>query len=350
MHLKIHNVSITLDDFHLEADLDLPSGELITLLGPSGCGKTTLLRIIAGLYYPDEGTVYLGERDITRLDSRFRKIGMVFQDFALFPHMTVLKNICYGMSEKGDEAKKKAFELLEMVHLSGFEKRKPDELSGGEQQRVALARALASSPELLLLDEPLSALDAKLRRTLRRQIREIQQKTKITAIYVTHDQEEAMAISDRIVLMDRGSISQTGKPETLYSRPENSFAGGFIGTANMIRIKGQIFSREMGCSFETKIGTITLPAPIPCTNKKNSKGGKRYLYFRPEDCMISSHPDKRSISGTGELLYKEFGGDFQYLEVKSEDGIIRLKCKPEGEFHTGDMISWSVQPENCLII
>lgn len=347
MYLKIQNLSITLDDFQLKADLDLPAGELITLLGPSGCGKTTLLRILAGLYQPEKGTVHLGGRDITKLDSRFRKIGMVFQDFALFPHMTVLKNICYGMTEKGHEAKEKALELLKLVHLSGYEKRKPDELSGGEKQRVALARALASSPELLLLDEPLSALDAKLRRTLRRQIREIQQKTKITAIYVTHDQEEAMAISDRIVLMDRGRISQIGKPEELYTRPENSFAGSFIGTANMIRINKQIPGTRNGSSFETEIGTVTLPDQNPSAYTPERES---YLYFRPEDCRISPNQDKNSISGTGELLYREYGGDFQYLEVKSGNGVIRLKCKPEGQYHAGDRISWSVQAENCLII
>ena len=357
MNLRIRDISIRLDDFKLEADLHCPEGELVTLLGPSGCGKTTLLRIIAGLYFPDRGSVFLGDRDITRLDPRHRKIGMVFQDYALFPHMTVLKNICYGMKEKGPEALRKAGSLLDMVQLSSYGKRKPDELSGGEMQRVALARALASSPDLLLLDEPLSALDAKLRRTLRRQIREIQQETGITAVYVTHDQEEAMAISDRIVLMDRGRISQTGTPESLYSSPANTFAGGFIGTANMIRIHGAEKEKKQ-IRTDTDIGSLLLPPSLldeSGTEWQDLKG--KMLYFRPEECRLGP-PEKESIAGKGggggggggEILYREYGGDFIYLEVRSGKSIVRLKSRTGAAFRRGESVSWSVSPSSCLII
>ena len=341
MDLTIQNVGICLDDFSLEADLKVNSGELVTLLGPSGCGKTTLLKIIAGLHYPDMGKIFLGKRDVTPLDPRYRKIGMVFQDYALFPHMNIQKNICYGMEEKGPEAVNRTRKLLEMVQLEGYEKRRIEELSGGEKQRVALARALAGTPDLLLLDEPLSALDAQLRRSLRRQIREIQQQTGITAVYVTHDQEEAMAISDRIVLMDRGRISQTGKPSDLYSRPDNAFAGSFIGSANMIPVKSFEEKADGMIRHNTGIGTIDLPAQT---------GRGNYIYFRPEDCRIMTGFTEKSISGEGRIVYAEYGGDFQYLEAAAGEGIVKIKNRDSIQYNLKDTISWHVKPEDCLVL
>ena len=341
MDLTIQNVGIRLDDFSLKADLKVNSGELVTLLGPSGCGKTTLLKIIAGLHYPDRGKVFLGKRDVTPLDPRFRKIGMVFQDYALFPHMNIQKNICYGMKEKGVRAENRTRELLKMVQLEGYEKRKIEELSGGEKQRVALARALASSPDLLLLDEPLSALDAQLRRSLRRQIREIQQQTGITAVYVTHDQEEAMAISDRIVLMDRGRISQIGKPSALYSRPDNAFAGSFIGSANMIPVKSCEEKTEGILRYKTPIGDIDLPS-------RTGRGS--YIYFHPEDCRIATDITERTISGEGRIVYAEYGGDFQYLEAAVGEGIVKIKSRDSIQYDLKDTVSWYVKPGDCLVL
>jgi iron(III) transport system ATP-binding protein len=253
------------------------------------------------------------------------------------------------MNESGTEAEHLALSLLEMVQLSSYEKRKPDELSGGEMQRVALVRALASSPDILLLDEPLSALDAKLRRSLRRQIRDIQQKTGITAVYVTHDQEEAMAISDRIVLMDRGIISQTGTPESLYTSPANSFAGGFIGTANMVRIHGASQVNKQILT-ETEIGSFLLPQSLlENSDMKWQNLNGKMLYFRPEECRIGP-ADRESITGTGEILYREYGGDFIYLEVRSGNSIIRLKSRMGKTYRRGESVTWSVSPASCRII
>ncbi len=346
MNLKLHNIELTLEDFHLHVDLNLPPGELISLLGPSGCGKTTLLKIISGLYTPSKGKVFLGERDITGLEPRYRKIGMVFQDYALFPHMNVVRNVCYGMKEKGPEARKKAEELLAMVHLEGYGRRKPDELSGGEKQRVALARALAGSPEILLLDEPLSALDAKLRRSLRRQIREIQIETGLTAVYVTHDQEEAMAISDRIVLMDSGRVRQIGTPEELYERPADRFCGSFIGTSNSIPLKSLhregpeslIASTDRG-DFHLSPDQMGAESPSP-----------EYLYFRPEDCLIGGEVKDTARKDSGEVVYREFGGDYQYLEVRCGEGIISIKCSSRRIWKMGEKVEWSVSRSRCLLI
>ena len=346
MNLELRNIELSLEDFHLNVNLNLPSGELISLLGPSGCGKTTLLKIISGLYTPEAGKVLLGDRDITRLEPRYRKIGMVFQDYALFPHMNVMKNICYGMREKGSSAQKRAEELLEMVHLEGYGRRKPDELSGGEKQRVALARALAGSPEILLLDEPLSALDAKLRRSLRRQIREIQIKTGLTAVYVTHDQEEAMAISDRIVLMDAGRVRQIGTPEELYARPADRFCGSFIGTSNSIPILKLHREDSKTLIAETDQGDFHL-APIQFEPERTSPA---YLYFRPEDCRIGTQINDAARKDSGDVVYREFGGDYQYLEVKCAEGIISIKCSSQRIWKIGDKVEWSVSRSRCLLI
>ena len=345
MYVRMKNIALQLDDFHLEADLDLPRGELISLLGPSGCGKTTLLKILSGLYFPDRGEIHLGDRDITRLAPRYRKIGMVFQDYALFPHMDVEKNICYGMKEKGPEAIRKSEELLALVQLEGYSNRKPDELSGGEKQRVALARALAGSPDILLLDEPLSALDAKLRRNLRRQIREIQLKTGITAVYVTHDQEEAMAISDRIVLMNEGRIRQVGTPEELYARPADPFCGGFIGTANLIRIREWQSPGDRTLIALTDHGDFTLPHQL--FDRKNPGS---HLYFRPEDCLIGELVPQPARQSEGTILYREYGGDCQIIEVESGDGLIRIKSPASPPLKQGQKVNWTIAAENCLII
>lgn len=220
-----------------DLSLNINAGELVTLLGPSGCGKTTTLRLIAGLESATSGKIIIGGKDVTDLTATYRNVSMVFQSYALFPHMTVVENVGYGLrvsSMNKVEAKGKAEEGLELVGLAGFGDRLPSELSGGQQQRVAVARAIVLEPEVLLLDEPLSNLDAKLRRRVREEIRQIQQNLGLTAVYVTHDQEEAMAISDQIIVMRNAEIAQQGTPKDLYSHPNSEFIADFIGDATVI--------------------------------------------------------------------------------------------------------------------
>ena len=218
-------------------DLQVSAGKLVTLLGPSGCGKTTTLRMIAGLEMASSGRILIGDQDVTRLPATDRDVSMVFQSYALFPHMTVLENVKYGLTFSGfgkEEARERALKGLDLVGLKGFDGRLPSELSGGQQQRVAVARALVLEPQVLLFDEPLSNLDAKLRRQVREDIRAIQQDLGLTVVYVTHDQEEALAVSDEIVVMRNAAIAQIGTPRQLYDAPNDRFVADFIGEANLL--------------------------------------------------------------------------------------------------------------------
>jgi iron(III) transport system ATP-binding protein len=231
-------------------DLEIHDGEILTLLGPSGCGKTTTLRCIAGLLKPDEGEIYLGDRRITDLPPEKREVGLVFQNYALWPHMTVHQNLGFGLQLKRvpkEKAKKRVDEALAMVRLSGFEQRYPRQLSGGQQQRVALARALVIEPSLLLLDEPLSNLDAQLREEMRFEIRELQKKLGVTSVYVTHDQAEALVLSDRIAILHQGKLVQVGTPEEIYNHPGNKFVAGFIGLTSFV--EGRVVGFEDGHTY-----------------------------------------------------------------------------------------------------
>ncbi len=218
-------------------DCSLERGELVTLLGPSGCGKTTLLRCVAGLETLDEGTILAEGEEITNRPAQKRNIGMVFQSYALFPNLSVFENVAFGLSMARvprEKARRRVEEVLRMVEMDEYRSRRPSELSGGQRQRVALARALAPRPRILLLDEPLSALDARIRRSLREQIRRIQRETGVTTLFVTHDQEEALEISDRIFLMDAGRVVQQGRPEEVYARPASEFVARFMGSCNIL--------------------------------------------------------------------------------------------------------------------
>jgi ABC-type Fe3+/spermidine/putrescine transport system ATPase subunit len=217
--------------------LDIQDGELFTLLGPSGCGKTTILRLIGGFHKPDHGEIFFGQKEVSGIPPYERNIGMVFQNYALWPHMTIADNVAYGLKIKktsSEETARKVKRALSLVNLTGLEKRYPGQLSGGQQQRVALARALVLNPDVLLLDEPLSNLDAKIRQQVRAEIRKLQKDLAITAIYVTHDQEEALTLSDRIAVLDHGKLQQLGSPQDLYQRPQNAFVADFIGIYNLI--------------------------------------------------------------------------------------------------------------------
>ena len=281
-------------------------GKLVTLLGPSGCGKTTTLRLIAGLEMATEGSIFIGGKEVTRLSASDRDVSMVFQSYALFPHMTVMQNVSYGLTMSRlskAEVSEKALEGLELVSLSGFGERLPSELSGGQQQRVAVARALVLEPEVLLFDEPLSNLDAKLRRRVREEIRELQQKLELTTVYVTHDQEEALAVSDRIFVMNEAVIDQEGTPRQLYEEPVNLFVADFIGDANIV--KAQILKIE-GANAEVEIGGIRTKLP-----HRGLISGEVNVAISPQSISLSQSGNGNSIPGTIlKAIY--LGGHIEY--------------------------------------
>jgi len=268
-------------------------GKLVTLLGPSGCGKTTTLRMIAGLEMANAGQILIGGRDVTLLSAADRDVSMVFQSYALFPHMSVLENVAYGPSVQGiskREAQAMAVEKLRLVGLTGLEKRAPSELSGGQQQRVAVARALVLEPQVLLFDEPLSNLDAKLRRRVREDIRELQQNLDLTVGYVTHDQEEALAVSDRIIVMSNARIAQVGTPRELYEEPANLFVADFIGDANILT--GTI-TEVRGASARVALDALTLALP-----SRGVPPGPVKLAIRPDAMRLATQsPPGPAIQG-----------------------------------------------------
>ena len=278
----VDNVSFTIE-----------AGELVTLLGPSGCGKTTTLRMIAGLEIASEGQILIGGKDVTKLSAADRDVSMVFQSYALFPHMTVLENAAYGPTVKGlgkQESTRMALEKLALVGLKGFESRYPSELSGGQQQRVAVARALVLEPQVLLFDEPLSNLDAKLRRHVREEIRELQQELNLTVAYVTHDQEEALAVSDRIIVMSNARIAQQGAPRALYEEPANAFVADFIGDANLVDVT--VMEVADGRA-DVGIGSVTISLPA-----RGLEPGPARVAIRPEAVLIGEAARPGALPGT----------------------------------------------------
>jgi putative spermidine/putrescine transport system ATP-binding protein len=300
-YLELRNISknftnvVAVQDF----SLDIKKGSLVSFLGPSGCGKTTTLRMIAGFEQPDNGTIELDGCDITIVQPNQRDIGMVFQSYALFPNMTVHENVAFGLQMKKksrEEIEKRVTEVLEMVRLQDTAKRYPHQLSGGQQQRIALARALAVQPRVLLLDEPLSALDAEVRIVLRGEIRRIQSELAITTVYVTHDQEEALSISDKVVVMDKGLIQQVGTPEEIYRAPQNRFVATFIGTAN--QFFGKISGKDNVICENVKL--ITGPL------KDFRQGQKVVVLVRPENIQIQSekpsHTSSNIVEGVVETI------------------------------------------------
>jgi putative spermidine/putrescine transport system ATP-binding protein len=325
---------LALDDFNLS----LGKGELVALLGPSGCGKTTALRIVAGLEREDSGQVILGDRDITNVPAHQRNMGMVFQAYSLFPNLTVEENVAFGLQmRKVDKAKrmKKSHELLDLVGLDSQSKRYPHQLSGGQQQRVALARALAFEPDVLLLDEPLSALDAQVRANLREEIRRLQLSLGTTTLFVTHDQEEAMAISDRVGVMSHGKLEQIASPDTLYNSPATAFVAGFVGTMNRIVTK-------------LSQGNVTIFGKSVPAKSTGFSDGDVIALLRPEKVVIAQ--ESRSPNAT--VITRSFLGAASQITCRTQDGNIIQSLMPSyesGELHPGSQVTLSTTQEEVLI-
>ena len=282
------------------------AGTLTTLLGPSGCGKTTSLRLIAGLERASSGKIFIDNEDVTLLPATDRDVSMVFQSYALFPHMSVIENVSYGLKMakvKKNEYIEKSIETLKLVNLEGYENRMPSELSGGQQQRVAVARAIVLEPKVLLFDEPLSNLDAKLRRQVREDIRNIQQRLGVTTIYVTHDQEESLAISDNVIVMNKSIIAQEGKPIDLYDNPNTKFVANFIGDANIIKAEA---TSKNATLHTLKIGEVIVE--VNSTKKINKTTS---IALRPEKININKNKKENSL--VGKIISASFvGNSYQY--------------------------------------
>ena len=323
--------------------LHIHPGEFYTLLGPSGCGKTTLLRLVAGFLRPDSGSIHLGDREITLLPPEKRSIGMVFQDYALFPFMTVAENVTYGLrvqKKSRRTIRTRTAHYLDMVGLSGFDDRPIADLSGGEQQRVALARSLATEPQVLLLDEPLSNLDARLRERMRREIKSLQRSLGITTIFVTHDRTEALTLSDRITVLDKGRCVQTGTPDHIYSQPQSSFVARFIGDTNLFEA-----TIENGTAVMSPDLTLQLPG-------RDQRGP--YLSIRPQDVRLSLENPQAPNTFAGTLAEMQMSG----VEIEYRIAVLgidlyacelntshrRLAIQP------GDRLYVTLPPENIAVL
>ena len=367
--------------------LKISKGEFITLLGSSGCGKTTTLRIIAGLEQPDAGSVWLDGREVTGLEPNQRNVNTVFQNYALFPHMNVAENIGYGLKLKKvpkSEIRKKVSQMLELVQLEGYEKRKPSELSGGQKQRVAIARALVNNPEVLLLDEPLGALDLQLRRAMQIELKHLQKKLGITFIYITHDQEEAINMSDRIAVMKDGRIEQIGTPDEIYNHPKTSYVATFVGNANILH---GVTESIQGQNAIVKIGNDKVIVKLE-TSQQNTEdtGGKQHLAagekvtlaVRSENILlqeaavigdtgtdhrdtvdisvaggISDIHDANSISGLqATVTEKNFAGGQLRVTLKLRDGtqLIASRYGIDASVAEGQTVRCSFLPTDAVLV
>jgi len=319
-------------------NINVEKGELISILGPSGCGKTTTLRMIAGFIVPTSGEIFLSEERITDYPPEIRPVSTVFQNYALFPHLTVYENIEYGLryplkvGKKLDkkEKKERTQKMINLVNLKGLENRRIDQLSGGQQQRVALARSLVLEPKVLLLDEPLSNIDTKLRETVRNEIRKIQKELGITMIFVTHDQEEAMSISDRIIVMNEGNIEQIGTPREIYTFPETVFVAEFIGKVNIIEINKKSF--------------IIRPENVNIS------------YNEEDNEKINNSREKDVISGEGKIIAKEYQGSLTSYEIEVTNELFRkeklnvVMISGKKEYETGQTVEYSIDKSNLYEI
>ena len=340
--IAVNNISLRIED-----------GEFFTILGPSGCGKTTTLRMIAGFYKPDKGKIYFNEKLIDRFAPEKRNIGMVFQNYALWPHMSVFKNVSFGLEMRkvpDNEIESRVNSILELVSLGGLGNRTPDQLSGGQQQRVALARALVIRPDVLLLDEPLSNLDAKLRVEMRTEIKKLQKNLGITTIYVTHDQKEALAVSDRLAVMGLGKIVQVGSPLEIYTKPANKFVASFIGLINLFQGRISKVSKT-DVWIKTNNGLDLVSSSI-----KDVKEGKEVIVaVRPEHIEVHtegfSSTRRNTLNGIIEGI--EYLGDLSRYEIKTHNQLINAdQYSPSVErfFKMGENVSISFEKEHVHLI
>ncbi|WP_457301578.1 ABC transporter ATP-binding protein [Phyllobacterium sp. P5_D12] len=320
--------------------LSVPHGTFVCLLGPSGCGKTTLLRMIAGLEDPTNGTIVLDGADITDVPTHKRNLGMVFQSLALFPHLSVGENIAYPLRIRGasrEEQKKRVDELLTLIHLSGYGDRPVSKLSGGQRQRVAIARALALSPKIFLLDEPLSALDAKLREAMQVELRQLQQKLGITTIVVTHDQREAMTMADAVVVMNGGHIRQAASPIEIYRKPADTFVADFIGSTNLIET--QVDSSGAATIFGHRVQGIAMPAGAQ----------KATISVRPEDVHLTA-PGNGAIDGTVTFV-RDLGGTIEtFVEAGGQQIIAVSTPRERPEVTAGQAVGIVLSPDVCVVL
>ena len=339
---------------HIQLEVD--KGEMLTLLGPSGCGKTTTLRCIAGLEKPDEGDIVIDGKPMLSqgfVEPSKRGIGMVFQNYAVWPHMKVYNNIVYGLKIQKmsrQQMNEKAQKVLELVGLSGLEDRYPSQLSGGQQQRVALARALVGNPKVLLLDEPLSNLDAKLREELRFEIKSLVRRMGITSVYVTHDQAEAMVISDRIAVMESGNVVQIGTANEIYEKPANKFVADFIGTMNFMPGEVvEVLPDAAGVYIRTEFSEKIL-----CTTSGNtaaSAGEEVYASIRPEDVEVFTEPPQaRENVFKGTIAHRAYLGNFLYFFVSVNDTMIRVQVPHHLPQEEGQELYLFLNPQKCMIL
>lgn len=331
-----------------DVELDIAESELFTLLGPSGCGKTTTLRIIAGFEYPDSGQVFFDDEDVTYTKPYERGTAMVFQNYALWPHMSVFDNVAYGLKVRKlpkEEIRRRVLEVLDLVGLRGLENRYPLQLSGGQQQRVALARALVVEPRVLLLDEPLSNLDAKLRVRMREEIKKLQKTLNITTIYVTHDQEEAMSISDRIAVMNQGRILQVGTPQDIYFRPKNTFVATFIGKSTLLQ--GRVIKKDIDKAL-VDIGNETRITGKLSSDSEIKEGDEAILVIKPEDFLVEPPKEPHNVL-EGVVEFSMFLGSFTQLRVSVANQNLKVFIDPKKEVKPGSRFVMYVRISDVLV-
>lgn len=344
--VNLNDIRVSYDgktDILKDLNLSIENGELVSLLGPSGCGKTTTLRVIAGLIEPNDGQFTVDNKDLTATPVHKRQFGMVFQSYALFPHLTIFENVAFGLKmqkEKKDVIKEKVDAMLEVTGLDTFADRYPKQLSGGQRQRVALARALVIQPKLLLLDEPLSNLDAKLRVSMRMEIKRIQRQLGITTVFVTHDQEECFSISDKVAVMNQGVIEQYATPEEIYNHPKTEFVARFIGFENFIDL-----SKKALGQYVTTHGTV-----IETTQATNDDRTEVKATIRPDDIQIIEAAAPAYNTLTGEVLVRTFLGKSYQYEVETAIGKLIVNDPGQTLYQSGDQVNLFLTPEKLILV